>query len=252
MFLVKNIAGELLSPLSISLLVLAIALVVLWFTPRQRLGKLLATAGLLLLASVGYGWLGGPAVRALEADFPPMTAPPAGIKWVVVLGGGAWSKPDLPIIWRANPLTLARAVEGVRLHRRLPGAKLVVSGGAVYGSGGEAETMAALAEELGVPRDQIILDAASPDTESQARAMRALLKDEPCILVTSALHMRRALTLFRKAGVNAVPAPTDYMSQTNQGLRPSSFFPDARRIGLANAAAHEYLGLAWAWMTGRL
>lgn len=252
MFLLKKIAGELLSPLSIIVLALGIALAVLWLTRRQRLGKLLATAGFLLFVGVGYGWLGGPAVRALEGDFTPMAVPPGDIKWVIVLGGGAWSDPSLPPLYRATESTLARAVEGVRLHRKLPGSKLVVSGGSVYGSGSDAETMAALAVELGVARDAIVADAVSPDTETQARMMRELLKGERCVLVTSAMHMRRSLALFRKAGVDALPAPTDYLGQSSPGAQPGDFFPGPRRIRATDAAAHEYLGIAWAWLTGRI
>ena len=82
--------------------------------------------------------------------------------------------------------------------------------------------------------------------------MRELLKGERGVLVTSAVHMRRALALFRKTGVDALPAPTDYLSQSSPGIRPSDFFPGPRRVKAADAVAHEYLGLAWSWLTGRL
>lgn len=252
MFLLKKVAGELLSPLSFVFILLAVALVFLWFTRRQRLGKLLFTAGFLLFVVVAYGWLGGPALRALERDYRPMVAPPAEIKWIVVLGGGARSNPDLPPTQRASQATLARAVEGVRLQRLLPESKLVLSGGAVLAGGVDADTMAALARELGVPREAIVLDAVSADTESQALAMRELLKGERCILVTSASHMRRSLALFRKAGVDALPAPTHYLGQQNATLSPGDFFPGAGHIYGADVALHEYLGTAWGWLTGRL
>ena len=252
MFLLKKIAGELLSPLSIIVLVLAAALAVLWLGSRQRVGKLLATAAFVLLVMLGYGWLGGPALSALERDYLPLVEPPAGVKWVVVLGGGAHADPALPAAWRASGATLARTVEGVRLYRRMAGAKLVLSGGPVFGSGADGEVMAALAAGLGVPRDAIVMDAVSPDTESQARVMRELLKGERCILVTSAAHMRRSLGLFRKAGVDALPAPTDYLSQQSPGIGPGDFFPRTGRIGAADVAVHEYLGLAWGRLTGRL
>jgi uncharacterized SAM-binding protein YcdF (DUF218 family) len=122
----------------------------------------------------------------------------------------------------------------------------------VFGGGADAEVMSALAVELGVPREAIVADAVSPDTESQARVMRELLKGERCVLVTSAAHMRRALALFRKAGADAVPAPTDYLSQASPGFVPSDFFPRPGRIKGADVAVHEYLGLAWGWITGRL
>src|SRR3954447_7784594 len=73
LLLVKKIAGELLSPLSLILVLLAVALVLLWLTRRQRLGKLVATAGFVLLVVLAYGWLGGPALRA-----PPRAGRAAG------------------------------------------------------------------------------------------------------------------------------------------------------------------------------
>jgi len=252
LFLLKKIAGELLSPLAIVVVVLAAALVLLWFTRRQRLGKLLATAGFLVFVLLGYGALGGPALRALEGDYTPLASPPADIKWIVVLGGGATSDPDLPPAQRASQATLARAVEGVRLYRLLPGAKLVVSGAAVLAGGADADTLAAIAQELGVPREAIVLDTVSPDTETQARTMRKLVNGERCIVVTSAAHMRRSLALFRKAGVDALPAPTHFLSQRNASLSLGDFFPGAGRIQGADVAVHEYLGLAWGRLRGSL
>lgn len=252
MFILKKIAGELLSPLSVIVLILAVALLLLWLTRRQRLGKLLATAGFLLFVVLAYGGLGGPALRALENDYTPLASPPSDIKWIVVLGGGATSDPHLPPAQRASAATLARAVEGVRLYRLLPGAKLVVSGAAVLAGGADADTLAAIAQELGVPRDAIVLDTVSPDTETQARTMRELLKGERCIVVTSAAHMRRSLALFRKAGIDALPAPTHYLSQRNASLSLHDFFPGIAHIRGADVAAHEYLGLAWGWLTGKL
>jgi uncharacterized SAM-binding protein YcdF (DUF218 family) len=252
LFLLKKIAGELVSPLALIVLILFIALVLLWFTRRQRLGKLLATAGLLLLVLAAYGGLGGPALRALEGDYAPLASPPSDVKWIVVLGGASSSDPDLPAAQRASPATLARAVEGVRLYRLLPGAKLVVSGAAVLAGGADADTMAAIAQELGVPREAIVLDTVSADTETQARTARALVKGERCIVVTSAAHMRRSLALFRKAGVDALPAPTHFLSQRNASLSLGDFFPRAGSIHGADVAAHEYLGLAWGRLTGRI
>jgi uncharacterized SAM-binding protein YcdF (DUF218 family) len=201
---------------------------------------------------VAYGALGGPALRALEGDYRPLAVPPSDIKWIVVLGGGATSDPDLPPAQRASRATLARAVEGVRLHRLLPEAKLVVSGAAVLGGGADADAMAAIARELGVPQAGIVVDAVSVDTESQARMMRQLVKGERCIVVTSAAHMRRSLALFRKAGLDALPAPTHFLSQRNASLSLGDFFPRAGHIDGADVAAHEYLGLAWARMTGKI
>ena len=252
MFLAKKIAGELLSPLSVIALVFAVALVLLWFTRRQRLGKLMASGGFLLFVLLAYGLLGGPALRALEGEYSPLASPPADTRWIVVLGGLSTSDPSLPPAQRASSASLARAVEGVRLYRLVPNAKLVVSGAAVLGSGADAETMAAIAMELGVPREAIVLDTVSADTESQARILRERVKGERCIVVTSAAHMRRSLALFRKAGVDALPAPTQFLSQRNASLSLGDFFPDSSHLHAADVVVHEYLGLGWARLTGKI
>jgi uncharacterized SAM-binding protein YcdF (DUF218 family) len=103
-----------------------------------------------------------------------------------------------------------------------------------------------------VPREAIVLDTVSPDTETQARTMRKLVNGERCIVVTSAAHMRRSLALFRKAGVDALPAPTHFLSQRNASLSLGDFFPGAGRIQGADVAVHEYLGLAWGRLRGSL
>ena len=252
MFLAKKIAGELLSPLSVFLVMALIGLALLWFSRRERLARLLVSAALLLFVTLAYGWLGGPALRALEREHPPLAAIPAGMKWIVVLGGGSSSDPALPARARLSESTLARLVEGVRLQRQLPEARIVLSGGAVFGGAADAETTATLAAELGVPRERIVLDTDSADTHAQALAMRHLLKGDPCILVTSAAHMPRSLALFRKHGIHALPAPTDYLSQSNAGWSPDDLFPSQRALRGAQAAAHEYLGLAWAHLSGAL
>jgi uncharacterized SAM-binding protein YcdF (DUF218 family) len=250
LFLLKKLAGGLVSPLSLILLAAAAGLALLWFSRRQRTGKWLVTAAFLLLVAGAYGWLGGPALRALEHSYQPLAAMPRDVKWVVVLGGGTASDPSLPLVQRMTPATLARLVEGVRLQRQAPGAKLVLSGAAVFGSGSDAQSMSAMAAALGVPADALVADARSADTQSQARNVRAVVKDERVALVTSAVHMRRALLLFRRAGVQAIPAPTDYLSASSEGFGPADFFPDAEELRRAESATHEYLGIAWARLSG--
>ena len=252
MLLAKKIAGELFAPLSICILAIAAGLVLLLFTRKQRAGKLLASAGFLLLVACAYGWLGGPALWALERQHAPLAAAPPEAKWIVVLGGGTSSDATLPMTGRASAATLARLVEGVRLQRQRPGSKLLVSGGVVLGSGSDAEAMSALAVALGVPGADLVTESGSVDTESQARIIRDIVKGEPCVLVTSAAHMPRSLALFRKAGLNPVPAPTHFLSQPHDGLRYTDFFPQAERLQGVASAAHEYLALGWGRLTGSL
>jgi uncharacterized SAM-binding protein YcdF (DUF218 family) len=255
MFMLKKFVAPLLFPLPLCFLLIAAGLVLLWFTRRQKTGKVLATSGFVLLVVLSYGLVSGPLLRALEHSIPPPSdAALAPAKWIVVLGGGS-APPNRPITSRANATTLARLVEGVRLQRQIAGSRLLVSGGAVFTAGSDAQAMAAIAATLGVPSASIVLDEQSLDTETQAVNVGRIVKDEPFVIVTSAYHMPRAMALFTKAGLRPVPAPAHYTTGTlDQAVGFS--LPDAYPTigGLLNAhiVEHEYLGTAWAKLRGKI
>ncbi|MDT5295219.1 MAG: hypothetical protein QOJ76_2099, partial [Acidobacteriota bacterium] len=171
---------------------------------------------------------------------------------IVVIGGGSSADEGLPTAARLSEASLERLVEGVRLQRQLQGSRLLLSGGSVYGSGSDAETMQALALELGVEPGALALDRDSPDTESQAQAVKSQLGGEEFFLVTSASHMPRAVALFRKAGTNPLPAPTHFLSQESHGHSPADFFPGTSGLRKAETSVYEYLGIAWAKLRGKI
>ncbi len=254
MFLFKKLLAGMLMPLSLTLLLLLVGLLLLWLTRRQKTGKLLVTFGVMLLLAQAYGWGFAPALRTLEREYPSLVQVPAdaGYHWVVVLGGGTSSDVALPLYARLTESSLARLVEGVRLYRQMPGAKLLVSGGAVFGSGADGQAMQALALGLGVKPEDLVVEDQAPDTETQAALIRQKVGNERVVLVTSASHMPRAVGLFRKAGVDVLPAPTHYLQQDNAASSPTDVFPDNDGIMKAQRAWYEYLGLAWAKWRGAL
>ena len=255
MFLFKKLVAPFLMPVPFCLALVFAGLFLLWFTGRQRAGRWLATAGALLLLFFGYGFASHGLLASLERRYAPVAdaAQAAGrVRWVVVLGGGSSSDAGLPPAARLSEASLQRLVEGVRLQRQLPGSRLLLSGGSVFGSDPDAETMRALALSLGADPATLVQDAASPDTETQAQVVRAQLGGEEFFLVTSASHMPRAVALFRKAGTNPLPAPTHFLAQESRGISPSDFFPGAGGLRRAEASVYEYLGLAWAKARGKV
>src|ERR1043165_6350409 len=201
MFLFRKLVAPLLFPLPLCILLMGMGFALLWFTRRQRTGRVVATAGFAILVVLSYG-VTSPVLQSLERVYPPPSeAQVSGAKWIVVLGGGTFSDPSLPITSRATGTTLARLIEGIRLHRQVPGSRLLLSGSAVFGSGSDAESMQAIALGLGVAPQSIVLDDESPDTESQAENVARIVKGEPSVIVTSAYHMQRSIGLFAQAGV---------------------------------------------------
>ena len=112
--------------------------------------------------------------------------------------------------------------------------------------------MSALAVSLGVAPADIITDLVSLDTEAQASNIGEIVANDKLILVTSASHMRRAVGLFRKVGLDPIPAPTHYLAQVNREVSPGDFFPGSGGIRVAEAAVYEYLGITWAKLRGRM
>jgi uncharacterized SAM-binding protein YcdF (DUF218 family) len=254
MFLFKKLVAPFLMPVPVCLALVVAGLALLWFTGRQRAGRWMTTAGALLLLLFGYGFGTGRLLHSLERRYQPVAdvgASAGRVRWVVVLGGGSSSDHALPEGARLTEASLARLVEGVRLQRQLPESRLLLSGGSVFGSDPDAETMRALAVGLGVEPASLVLDPASPDTETQAEVVRAQLGGEEFFLVTSASHMHRSVALFRKAGANPIPAPTHFLAQEGRGVAPGDFFPGSGGLRRAETVAYEYLGLAWAKIRGR-
>ncbi|MCX7934275.1 MAG: YdcF family protein, partial [Planctomycetota bacterium] len=245
-FLLKKIVAPLLFPLPICLLCLLAAAFLCW-RGRVKSGRWLLAAGTAMLALMCFAGLPEAAVRSLELRYPPLTAPlPAAeaerIKWIVVLGGGVVSHPDLPALSRLTSQTRSRLLEGVRLLAFFPGARLLLSGGRVFEPESEAAVMAAAAAEIGVPAEKIAIEEIGRDTAEEARAVAATIGSDACALVTSAVHMPRAMREFAAAGLHPLPAPCDYLALPNAAWSPADFQPRASRAYLLECAAYEYIG----------
>jgi uncharacterized SAM-binding protein YcdF (DUF218 family) len=261
MFMLKKIVAPLLYPVSLCLEILVLGLLCLWATRRRRLGQALVTLGTTLLLLGSLPFISSGLVVPLERRYPALLHPETLLggpksstapKWIVVLGGGQVSDPRLPANSQISAPGLGRVVEGVRLYQAVPGSKLLLSGGAVFDPVPEAEVMARIAGLLGVKPQDIILETDSRDTQDQANNIAAMMGRERFILVTSAVHMPRSMALFRKRGLEPIPAPVDFRVRDAQGPDPGRFFPSAASLGRVETAMHEYLGLAWARLRGAI
>ncbi len=261
MFLLKKIVSPLFFPLPLCVLLLIFGLFLLWFTRRQRAGKIITTLGAALLVLLSYGPVPNFLLRRLEQQYPPLSTTASveaplderlsNVRWIVVLGGGHTSDPKIPVAGNLSHSSLYRLVEGIELHRRIPGSRLVLSGSAIWRANSDAKAMALVAEALGIERQNIVLEEESNDTEDQAVFIKRVVGEDSFVLVTSAWHMPRAMGLFARQGMNPVPAPTDYRVIEGQ-LTPRDYYPNAGHLINTELAIYETLGRTWAKMRGRL
>ena len=178
------------------------------------------TLGTVLLLLLSLPGIASQFLTPLERRYPALLHPEkiswegqtggTSPKWIVVLGGGHRSDPSLPANSQINPAALGRVVEGVRLYKAIPGSKLLLSGGVVFDPVPEAAVMARIAVLLGVKPQDISLESDSRDTADQAEIIAKMIGKEKFILVTSAAHMPRSMALFKKRGLQPIPAPTDF------------------------------------------
>lgn len=260
MFLLKKLVAQFFYPVSLSLELLVLGLFFLWVTRRVRLGKILVSLGTVVLLLWSSPLISPRLLTPLERHYPALLHPEALSRdgqtpgatpfWIVVLGGGHASDPQLPVNSQISQPALGRVVEGVRLYRAIPGSKLLMSGGGAFDPVPEARVMAEIALSLGVKSQDLRLEDASRDTADEAAVIAAMLHGQPIILVTSAAHMPRAMALFAKRGMHPLPAPADYLYRVPQRPAPGEYFPRADSLKWMEAAVHEYLGLAWAWLRG--
>ena len=230
----------------------------LWFSRRQRLGKIIVSLGILIILPLSFNPVSNELLRPLEYQYLPLRLDSADrqneavIKWIVVLGGGHVSDPNIPLTSQVSTASLVRITEGVHLYRKLPGSKIVLMGGAVFDTVPEVEIAAKIAEIMNVNRNDLILEKMSKDTEEQAKFIKNIVGNDQFILVTSASHMPRSFALFKKVGLKPIPAPTNYKVMTGKRMNPGDLFPSTGGLGKAENAIYEYLCMAWSKVRNKL
>lgn len=254
MLMFKKIVAPLFFPLSLCLEILIVGIFLLWFTRKQKTGKIIVTIGVATLVALSYGVASEILLRPLEYKYPPMTdvSTILDVKWVVVLSGGNSPDTNLPITGQLSYASLVRLVEGIRIHRKLPESKLVLSGGGAFNTVAEAKTMADVAVALGMNNEEIVHESESRDTKGQARLIRKIVGNNRFALATSASHMPRSMALFLKKGMHPIPAPVGHKIIKRKKITPAMFFPSSGRIEKTERAFYEYLGLAWAKLRGQI
>jgi len=254
---IKTFIISFLFPLPLCLGILLTGLIFLWITTKQKTGKILVSIGFSLLAFFSFPLFPNLFLGHLEQQHAPFTMESNGkfklsdIEHIVVLAGGHVRDPRLPITSQFSHPGLVRLIEGIRLYHKNPGTKLILSGGlGRLTSVSDAELMSELAATLGIPKDDIILEPQSMSTFEEAMFIKPIVKSKTFLLVTSSNHMPRAMALFRKQGMNPIPAPTGHLvKRYGDNI---SVMPDALDLHKSDIMIRELLGLIKEKLMGRI
>jgi uncharacterized SAM-binding protein YcdF (DUF218 family) len=209
-----------------------------------------------LFVSVGIFWIfttpivSSHMVASLEQKFLPVSIDKSPTADAIVVLGGSLAVPDSPRIDIELTGNSDRILHAARLYRAGK-ATIVIAAGGAEDTQPEAYDMKALLAEWGVPKKNVIIETESLNTYRNAVNTKPLLEKQGVkrvLLVTSAIHMPRALATFRTLGINAIPSPTDYLETDRKKHEIKDFLPDIDALGKTSLAVKEYLGMiAYRW-----
>jgi uncharacterized SAM-binding protein YcdF (DUF218 family) len=252
------------SPVGLMTILFVAGVLVRMVRRQSRLGPRLVWSGAGLYLVFLLTPLAEVLYAKLEHPYPPMLRPDASVRNVVVLSGYGEDIAFLPVTSKLSVETVARMVEGIRLYRDLPAARLIVSGGVLRpGDPPVAQLMADFAKVLGVPGQQIVVEGMSATTYENLLEVKKIVAAEPFILVTSSGELRRAVAVARKLGMVPLPAPAAIwaaryypagMSWMQWGgkILEDVGYPTTNRFSYLQRIHHEYVGYFWYWMLGRV
>jgi len=207
MFFLKKIITPFIFPPGV--FIAAVLLSGIFFLARKRL-----KAGWMLVFFGTVMWIAATGLvfnllcEPLEAAFDV----PQRLKGdvIIVLGGGINEEAaDVTGVGTPSPDLMERIVGTVTVYNRMP-VSIIASGGHSSRKISEATVIKRYLMELGVPQHMIIVEGNSRNTMENATYSKAICEmfgfTSP-VVVTSDLHMRRAVASFRKIGLDVTPVP---------------------------------------------
>jgi uncharacterized SAM-binding protein YcdF (DUF218 family) len=235
LFILRKLIESLLMPVG-----LASFLVLAGLAFRRRF---LALAGVLILLVLSIPVASHLLMRPLENTYPPKaaaTAPQADA--IVALSGG--------VVKVVSPIGTEW---GEGANRYFMAYNLAMAGKARWlvftaatndpAAPSEGALMREEAIRGGVKPESILLTGRVLTTEDEARDVSQMPGIHSILLVTSAIHMPRAVLLFRARGLVVSPFPTDQKTMSPGSVALDSI-PTAHGLRDSEEAMREYYGLA--------
>jgi uncharacterized SAM-binding protein YcdF (DUF218 family) len=248
----KLLVTVLLLPPGIILVLLALAL---WWWRKHHwraFGCLVAAfvVGWALSSNVTARMLSAGLVGMIDGPAPQQQL--ADMDGIVVLTGGMIYVGDIG--WLPHEESFRRVAVAYELQQRIGSrVPVLISGGRTAGLQypSEARVVQQMFDRHRAQITPTELEEASTNTYESALQTAALLQKrraEEVFLITSEIHMVRALAAYRGRGLDPVPFPA--MMVPRGPLKFTDFLPTMSGLHLTTRALYEYLGLARYLMQG--
>ena len=243
----SKLLPQLVYPLTVSLSLLVLAFLLLIVGRRQFVGICLALSMAILWIASTPPFAQALTVRLERQHMPIAVSESPSADAIVVLGGSVGLATPPRIVADLKESS-DRVLHSARLYNAGKAPVVIVSGGNVFPqreAQPESFYIAELLVEWGVDDDGIVVEGASRNTYENAKETKRILLERDIntvLLVTSAMHMRRALSTFRSAGIDAIPSPTDFLVARHDRPAVLEWLPSADALKTTTVALKEYLG----------
>lgn len=249
-FLISN----LILPLPIFWILIVLTLIL--YKKRKKTSQITFRIALLWLFIISTPFIPDMLIKNLETQHSPVSNEILNnLKDsvnILVLGGSHIDDEILPANSQLSESSLARLVEGIRIHNQLKYSTLITSGYLKTSNISNAKVQADAALSLGIDSTSIRIQETPTNTWQEALIYKQTFGDSSkLILVTSAAHLPRAMMLFKKAGLNPIAAPADYLVKSRKKWFFFFWIPSSGNIEKMESAIHEYVGMAWYMLKGK-
>ncbi len=166
----------------------------------------------------------------------------------IVLGGRTitFDKKYQRNTYRGN---VDRLLQAVDLYEKGKIKKILITGGSanlIYKNVKEADLMNSFLRNIKIPSSDILIDTLAENTHQNAVYSKKILDKYPnlkkILLITSSVHMRRAMGCFEKEGIRVTPYPTNLVNSDSPWNLEYLFIPQASNFLIWDGTIHEMVG----------
>jgi uncharacterized SAM-binding protein YcdF (DUF218 family) len=142
-----------------------------------------------------------------------------------------------------------RLMQAIELYKTGRIKKLFFTGGSgslIYPGNKESQMVKRFLTSIGIPDQDVIIEAESNNTYENAKFSKNILKNNfnggKFLLITSAFHMRRAVACFNKQEIAVTPYSVDRYSGPRKFQFDHLFIPNAETLFNWDSLIHEVIG----------
>ena len=252
MLALEKIAASFLMPPGLFIVLLLILNVYLFKKSKSKLIKLTAVFLLFFFFFISTAFGVSLLLHPLENYAEEISVNAFERHPIIVLGGGLnyySSEKAAPSLH-----SIQRLVKGYQLHRRLK-TQLIYSGGVAVGQQriSEADSAAEFLESLGMESEFYVSEDQAQTTFENAAYLKSWIEEnevEKVYLVSSAYHILRSAAVFKAQGIDFLVVHSGFIY--DHQFSWLDYLPNRGALTANLSALHEWVGLFWYYIRGRI